>query len=192
MIQGGRRVARITHGNPRIARRGEGNTIAEDTEENRLSMDTGSFAEAGNVKRERTLLMIKPDGVRRCLVGQIVTRVEQKGLPISAMRMFRMDEDFASAFYAEHVGQDFFRGLVAFMTSGPVVALEIEAPDAVGIVRAMIGATRPEDRLPGTIRADYSMQLTENVVHASSTSSDAERELELIFGDGAGVSASNR
>jgi nucleoside-diphosphate kinase len=106
--------------------------------------------------------------------------------------MFRMDEDFASLFYAEHVGRDFFPGLVAFMTSGPVVALEIEAPDAVGIVRTMIGATRPEDRLPGTIRADYSTQLTENIVHASSTFSDAERELELVFGGGTGVTSSNR
>lgn len=140
------------------------------------------LVEAGNVKCERTLLMIKPDGVRRCLVGSIITRIEQKGLTISAMRMFHMDEGFASAFYAEHVGRDFFPGLVAFMTSGPVIALEIEAPDAVSVIRTMIGATCPEDRIPGTIRADYSTQLTENVVHGSSSSSDAERELELIFG----------
>jgi nucleoside-diphosphate kinase len=145
------------------------------------------LVEAGNVKCERTLLMIKPDGVRRCLVGSIITRIEQKGLTISAMRMFHMDEEFASAFYAEHVGRDFFPALVAFMISGPVIALEIEAPDAVSVVRTMIGATRPEDRIPGTIRADYSTQLTENVVHGSSSSSDAERELKLIFGSGSGV-----
>lgn len=143
--------------------------------------------EAGNVKCERTLLMIKPDGVRRCLVGPIITRIEQKGLTISAMKMFHMDEGFASAFYAEHMGRDFFPSLVAFMSSGPVIALQIEAPDAVGVIRTMIGATRPEDRVPGTIRGDYSTQLTENVVHASSTSGDAERELELVFGSGLGV-----
>jgi nucleoside-diphosphate kinase len=140
------------------------------------------FVEVGDVKCEQTLLMIKPDGVRRCLVGYVITRIEQKGLTICNMRMFRMDEDFASSFYAEHAGRDYFRSLVAFMTSGPVVALQIEAPDAVGIVRATIGATHPEDRLPGTIRADYSFQLAENVVHASASSSDAERELALIFG----------
>jgi len=143
--------------------------------------------EAGNVKCESTLLMIKPDGVRRCLVGSIITRVEQKGLTISAMRMFHMDEELASAFYAEHTGRDFFPALIAFMTSGPVVALRIEAPDAVSVIRTMIGATRPEDRVPGTIRADYCTQLTENVVHASSSSSDAARELELIFGSSSEV-----
>jgi nucleoside-diphosphate kinase len=141
------------------------------------------FPEADDVKCEQTLLMIKPDGVRRCLVGNVITRIEQKGLTISGMRMFHMDEDFASSFYAEHTGQDYFHSLIAFMTSGPVVALQIEAPDAVSIVRATIGATCPEDRLPGTIRADYSCQLAENVVHASSSASDAERELALIFGD---------
>jgi nucleoside-diphosphate kinase len=142
------------------------------------------------VNSERTLLMIKPDGVRRCLVGQIITRIEQKGLMISDMRMLRMDGRFASIFYAEHVGRDYFGRLLAFMTSGPVVALQIEAPDAIGIVRATIGATHPEDRLPGTMRADYSCQLTENVVHASASLSDAERELELIFGDGKQVHSS--
>ncbi len=135
------------------------------------------------MKIEQTLLMIKPDGVRRCLIGRIIARIEEKGLVISDMRMFHMDKDFASCFYAEHTGRDYFSGLVAFMTSGPVVALQIEAPDAVNIVRTAIGATRPEDRLPGTIRADYSYQLTENVVHASASCSDAERELALIFGD---------
>ena len=132
---------------------------------------------------ERTLLMVKPDGVRRSLIGLVITRIEQMGLEISNMRMFRMDDAFARVFYAEHEGRDFFPSLLSFMTSGPVVALEIESPNAIALVRTAIGATKPEDRLPGTIRADYSTQLTENVVHASSSSTDAERELSLVFGD---------
>lgn len=132
---------------------------------------------------ERTLLMVKPDGVRRSLVGLIITRIEQKGLEISNMRMFRMDDAFARIFYAEHNGRDYFAALLSFMTSGPVVALEVESPNAIALVRTAIGATRPEDRLPGTIRADFSIQLTENVVHASASPTDAERELALVFGD---------
>jgi nucleoside-diphosphate kinase len=134
------------------------------------------------METERTLLMIKPDGVRRRLVGPIITRIEQKGLMITNIRMFQMDEAFARTFYAEHTGHDFFPVLLAFMTSGPVVALEITAPGAVAVIRTTIGATRPEDRLPGTIRGDYSIQLTENVVHASASTTDAERELGLVFG----------
>jgi len=135
------------------------------------------------VTSERTLLMVKPDGVRRNLVGLIITRIEQKGLEISNMRMFRMDDAFARIFYAEHNGRDYFLALLSFMTSGPVVALEVKSPNAIALVRTAIGATRPEDRLPGTIRSDFSTQLTENVVHASASSSDAERELTLVFGD---------
>ena len=131
---------------------------------------------------ERTLLIIKPDGVRRSLVGLVITRIEQMGLVISNMRMFSMDDVFARTFYAEHNGHDFFPALLSFMTSGPVVALQIESPNAIALVRTAIGATRPEERLPGTIRADFSSQLTENVVHASASQSDAERELALVFG----------
>ncbi|MCX6084831.1 MAG: nucleoside-diphosphate kinase [Caldiserica bacterium] len=131
---------------------------------------------------ERTLLIIKPDGVRRSLVGLVITRIERMGLVISNMRIFRMDDVFARTFYAEHNGRDFFPTLLSFMTSGPVVALQIESPNAIALVRAAVGATRPEERLPGTIRADYSSQLTENVVHASASQSDAERELALVFG----------
>ncbi|MGB9667113.1 MAG: nucleoside-diphosphate kinase [Candidatus Cryosericum sp.] len=131
---------------------------------------------------ERTLLMIKPDGVRRGLVGAIIDRIERKGLPITNMRMFTMDAAFARVFYAEHVERDFFPTLLDFMTSGPVVALEIEATHAVSVIRTTIGATRPEDRLPGTIRGDYSILLTENVVHASASTTDAQRELALVFG----------
>jgi len=125
------------------------------------------------VTTERTLLMVKPDGVRRSLIGLIITHIEQMGLVVSNMRMFRMDDAFARVFYAEHEGRDFFPALLSFMTSGSVVAVEIESPNAIALVRAAIGATKPEDRLPGTIRADYSTQLTENVVHASSSSTDA-------------------
>jgi len=144
------------------------------------------------VTTERTLLMVKPDGVRRSLIGLIITHIEQMGLVVSNMRMFRMDDAFARVFYAEHEGRDFFPALLSFMTSGSVVAVEIESPNAIALVRAAIGATKPEDRLPGTIRADYSTQLTENVVHASSSSTDAERELSLVFGDSRATSGSMR
>jgi nucleoside-diphosphate kinase len=144
------------------------------------------------VTNERTLLMVKPDGVRRSLIGLIITRIEQMGLVVLDMRMFRMDDAFARVFYAEHEGRDFFPALLSFMTSGPVVAVEIESPNAIALVRTAIGATKPEDRLPGTIRADYSTQLTENVVHASSSSTDAERELSLVFGDSQATSGSMR
>lgn len=139
--------------------------------------------EAVAVTSERTLLMVKPDAVRRGIVGLIISRIEQKGLAISSMRMFRMDDSFAQTFYAEHSGRDYFPALLSFMTSGPVVALQIESPNAIALVRTAIGATRPEERLPGTIRGDFSTQLTENVVHASASPDDAERELELVFGD---------
>ncbi len=131
---------------------------------------------------ERTLLIIKPDGVRRNLIGPVITRVEQKGLVIADIRMFRMDATFISEFYAEHAGKDFFPSLCSFMTSGAVVALQVESENAVAVVRTMIGATQPKDRLAGTIRGDFSNELTANVVHASATAADAERELKLIFG----------
>jgi nucleoside-diphosphate kinase len=146
-------------------------------------LHTKLFLEAIDVTSERTLLMVKPDGVRRNLIGLIITHIEQMGLVISNMRMFRMDDAFARIFYAEHDGREYFPGLLSFMTSGPVVALQVESPNAIALVRMTIGATRPEDRLPGTIRADFSTQLTENVVHASSSLTDAERELTLVFGD---------
>ena len=106
--------------------------------------------EATEVITERTLLMVKPDGIRRSLVGLIIARVERKGMTISNMRMFCMDDAFARTFYTEHEGRDFFSALLSFMTSGPVVALQIESPNAIALVRTMVGATRPEDRLPGT------------------------------------------
>lgn len=132
---------------------------------------------------ERTLLMVKPDGVQRHLLGPVILRIEQKGLAIVDMCMFHMDSAFVHIFYAEHAAKDFFPALLEFMTSGPVVALQIESERSVAVVRTMIGATRPEDRLPGTIRGDFSNDLTANVVHASATQTDAQRELQLVFGN---------
>lgn len=132
---------------------------------------------------ERTLLMIKPDGVRRGLVGRIIARVEDKGLRIARIRLFQMDDSLALDFYAEHRAKAYFPKLCRFMTSGPVVALELQGPGAILVVRAMIGATQPEDRVPGTIRGDFAIDVTENIVHASSSLFDAERELRLVFGE---------
>ena len=115
---------------------------------------------------------------------RVITRIEDKGLQISRIRLFQMDDAFAQDFYAEHCGKAYFPRLCRFMTSGPVVALEVQSPGAVLLVRAMIGATQPEDRLPGSIRGDFATDVTENIVHASSSLSDAERELRLVFGEG--------
>lgn len=150
----------------------------------RLQLERSLITGRMRVTEERTLLMIKPDGVRRGLVGRIITRIEDKGLQISRIRLFQMDDALAQDFYAEHCGKAYFPRLCRFMTSGPVVALEVQSPGAVLLVRAMIGATQPEDRLPGSIRGDFATDVTENIVHASSSLSDAERELRLVFGEG--------
>ncbi|MDO9100289.1 MAG: nucleoside-diphosphate kinase [Caldisericota bacterium] len=134
------------------------------------------------MKHEHTLVIVKPDGVRRGLVGAVLSRIEQKGLAIENMLMVRMDASLARRFYAEHEAKPFFPALIEFMTSGPVVALDVAGEDAIGRMRAMIGPTDPEQRLPGTIRGDYSNHVTLNVVHASATLLDSERELDLLFG----------
>lgn len=130
---------------------------------------------------ERTFVMIKPDGIRRGLVGNIITRYEQKGLKITALKLMEVSETLARKHYAEHVSKPFFPELIAYITSGPVIAMVLEGPNAIKLARIVNGATKVEDALPGTIRGDYATSTTENLVHASDSSDSAKREIALWF-----------
>ncbi len=130
---------------------------------------------------QRTLVLVKPDGVQRLLVGRILARYEERGLKIAGLKLMRVERDLAERHYAVHREKPFFPGLVEFITSGPVVALALEGPDAVAIVRAMNGATRPAQADPGTIRGDLALETAQNLVHASDSPETAEAELALWF-----------
>ncbi len=129
-----------------------------------------------------TLLIIKPDAVRRGLVGEVLRRVEAKGLRIRDMRMMTIDRDLAERHYDEHREKPFFEDLVAFITSGPVVVARLEGERAVEALRALMGPTDPATAPPGTIRGDFGLVITENLVHGSDSPASAERELALFFG----------
>ncbi|MCD6507003.1 nucleoside-diphosphate kinase [Candidatus Poribacteria bacterium] len=130
---------------------------------------------------ERTLILVKPDGVRRGLVGEVISRFERKGFRIVGLKMLKLSRQKAEELYEPHRGREFFEGLIRFMTSGPIVAMAIEGESAISIARTMIGATSPTEAKPGTIRGDFSLDTRENVVHASDSPRSAERELEVIF-----------
>ncbi|HEV3231695.1 MAG TPA: nucleoside-diphosphate kinase [Candidatus Dormibacteraeota bacterium] len=130
---------------------------------------------------ERTLVLVKPDGVQRGLIGEIVGRFERKGYRIAALKLMRMDEALAARHYGEHAGKPFYPGLVAFITSGPLVAMVVEGPGAVATVRAMMGATNPASSAPGTIRGDLAVTIGMNVVHGSDSVERAATEVALFF-----------
>lgn len=130
---------------------------------------------------EQTFIMVKPDGVARGLVGEVISRFEAKGLTLDSMRMLTIDTDLASRHYGEHVGKPFYEGLVSFIISGPVVAMRWSGPDAVAVGRALMGPTNPVDAPPGTIRGDFGLEIGENIVHGSDSTASAERELGLFF-----------
>ena len=130
---------------------------------------------------ERTLILIKPDGVQRALIGKIVDRYEARGLRIVGMKMVHADRALAEQHYAVHREKPFFGGLVDFITSGPLVALALEGPNAIVIVRAINGATRPHEAAPGTIRGDFAIETAQNIVHASDSAETAAFELDLWF-----------
>ena len=131
---------------------------------------------------ERSLVLLKPDAVRRALIGEIVSRFERKGLVISAMQMRQIDADLADTHYAEHVEKGWYPELRAFITGGPLVAMVVEGDQAVTVVRGLVGATDGRKAAPGTIRDDYSLSGSENLVHASDSAESATRELALWFG----------
>jgi nucleoside-diphosphate kinase len=131
----------------------------------------------------RTLVLCKPDCVERGLVGEVVARIERKGLRIVAMDMRRLDEATAKQHYAEHDGKSFFGDLVSFITRSPLVAMVVEGPEAFAVVRTLMGATNPREAAPGTIRGDLAVELTENLVHGSDGAESAAREISLFFPD---------
>jgi nucleoside-diphosphate kinase len=126
--------------------------------------------------------MVKPDGVRRRLVGEVVSRIESKGYELKEAKLFTIDETLAKKHYAEHADKPFFAELVSFITSGPVVAMVVEGPEAVAGMRQIMGATNPLDAAPGSIRGDFASVITENIVHGSDSVESAEREINLFFG----------
>jgi nucleoside-diphosphate kinase len=132
---------------------------------------------------ERTLVLVKPDGVRRRLVGEVIRRLEAKGLELVAMRMLQMDKEMASKHYEEHVSKPFFSDLVTFITGGPLVAMAVAGDEAVSVVRTLMGATDPKKAALGTIRGDLAIEMTENIVHGSDSPASATRELALFFPD---------
>jgi len=131
---------------------------------------------------ESTLLIVKPDGVRRGLVGEVLRRVEAKGLQIAEMRLMWIDRPLAEEHYAEHREKPFFTDLVTFITSGPVVVARLEGESAIDVWRTLIGPTNPATAPPGTVRGDFGTIITENLVHGSDSPDSAERELKLFFG----------
>jgi nucleoside-diphosphate kinase len=126
--------------------------------------------------------MVKPDGVARGLVGEVISRLERKGLTLVNLRMLTITEELAGRHYAEHVDKPFFGDLVEFITSGPVVAMEWSGESAVVVARNLMGVTNPVDAAPGTIRGDLGLVITENIVHGSDSVASAERELAIFFG----------
>ena len=132
---------------------------------------------------ERTFIMVKPDGVQRGLVGEIIARFERRGLKIVGLKMMQVSDEFARQHYAVHEGKSFFAGLVKYITSAPVVAMVAEGTNAVLAVRQTVGATRPNEAAPGTIRADFALEIGRNLVHASDGPETAASEIALWFGD---------
>jgi nucleoside-diphosphate kinase len=131
---------------------------------------------------EHTFIMVKPDGVRRGLVGEVVSRLERKGLTLERIRHLGIDEALARRHYEEHVDKPFFPDLLEFITSGPVVAMEWSGEGAVAVARTLMGATDPAAAAPGTIRGDLGLEVTENIVHGSDSVDSAQRELGIFFG----------
>lgn len=130
---------------------------------------------------ERTLILVKPDGVKRNIIGEVISRIERKGLKVVALELRTIDTDTAHAHYAEHAERPFFGELVDFITSGPLVAIVAEGERAVAAFRALAGATDPVKALPGTIRGDYALQVAQNIVHGSDSPESAEREIKIFF-----------
>ncbi len=130
---------------------------------------------------ERTLVLVKPDGVRRGLVGEVISRFERKGLKLVALKILRMSREKAMDFYSVHADKPFYKDLVEFITSGPIVAMVLEGDSAISVVRQMIGPTDGRKAPPGTIRGDFALSIQENVVHASDSPESFERESKIIF-----------
>lgn len=130
---------------------------------------------------EHTLVFLKPEAVMRGIMGEIISRIERKGFNIAAMKLTQLTKSQAERLYEMHKGKSFFDALVQHVTSGPVLAIIVEGPNAVSVIRNMIGKTNPQEAQPGTIRADYGLNVTKNVIHASDSQESAEREIKIFF-----------
>ncbi|MCY7797688.1 nucleoside-diphosphate kinase, partial [Bacillus spizizenii] len=130
---------------------------------------------------EKTFIMVKPDGVQRQLIGDILSRFERKGLQLAGAKLMRVTEQMAEKHYAEHQGKPFFGELVEFITSGPVFAMVWEGENVIEVTRQLIGKTNPKEALPGTIRGDYGMFVGKNIIHGSDSLESAEREINIFF-----------
>ena len=129
----------------------------------------------------RTLILVKPDAFERRLTGEIIARFERRGLRIAALKLMQVDRDLAEHHYGEHSSKPFFGELIEFITRGPLVAMVLEGEDAVPAARSLIGATNPVEAVPGSIRGDFALEVTFNLVHGSDSDATAEREIELWF-----------
>ncbi|MBA7650685.1 Nucleoside diphosphate kinase [subsurface metagenome] len=130
---------------------------------------------------ERTLVIIKPNAVQREIIGEIISRIEKRGFKITALKMLQINKDLAAEHYREHRAREFYQELVDFITSGPCVIMILEGEKAVDIMRLVCGPTDPSKAMPGTIRGDYGIRITQNVIHASDSLEAAEREIKLFF-----------
>ncbi|MGM0509772.1 MAG: nucleoside-diphosphate kinase [Thermoplasmatota archaeon] len=130
---------------------------------------------------ESTFVMVKPDGVQRGLVGEVISRFEEKGLRIIALKMLKISGETAAEHYAEHEGKDFYEPLLDYITSGPVVAMAVKGDSVVSMVRKIVGKTDPKEADPGTIRGDFGIDVSRNIIHAADSDSSAERELGIFF-----------
>lgn len=135
----------------------------------------------GWISMEKTFLMVKPDGVQRQLIGEIVSRFEKKGLQLAGAKLMQISQELAEQHYGEHKGKPFFEELVTFITSGPVFAMVWQGENAIEICRQMMGKTNPKDALPGTIRGDFGMFVGKNIIHGSDSPESAAREIGLFF-----------
>jgi nucleoside-diphosphate kinase len=130
---------------------------------------------------EKTLVLVKPDGVAKGLTGEIIARFERRGLTVSALKMLKLSRAKAEIHYAEHKERPFFGELVAFITSGPIVAIVVSGENAVKVVRTMMGPTNPADAAPGTVRGDFALSIGQNIIHGSDSPASAAREIEIYF-----------
>ena len=133
---------------------------------------------------ERTLVLVKPDGVQRGLIGEVIARLERRGLRLVAAKFMQVTRELAETHYAIHKGKPFYDGLIAYITSAPVMAMAWEGPNAVAAVRQTMGATRPTEAAPGSIRHDFALEVGRNLTHASDTVENGEKEVELWFKQG--------
>lgn len=130
---------------------------------------------------QKSLVLVKPNAIRRRLTGEIIRRIEEKNLQIAAMKMLWIDEKLARNLYEEHQGKDFYTHLVQFITSSPSIAMVVKGPEAIKVMRKLMGATNPFEARPGTIRGDFGLDVTKNMVHGSDSPKSAQREISLFF-----------